>query len=923
MATGNGSDPRGGPNSNVRGQKARSAYGTPDEQLADKMKTMGFFNEDRMGRIMASAVEQGVVAAFQSMGQQPGQPRRAGEAGGAAQRHYDPNKFPAMNMKGFLNTVGMIVAGRVVGRQGQANSFTTPGMPPETGPSSAQQTASQTQYTSQAAQAQAQATGAPPPPTPGGPPPSGPPSGAPPGAPPEEPPEGQTLWVQQGGGPPTAFSVPPAAPEEAETAAVGAETAEAAAGTTAASQAIGVGGARQAIGAALMEGGIARGAWAGLSSLLPDAVSGPLGLGVGAVMAGYEGLNMYASQQAQGLYYSGMLGGTVTGGQLGPNGPNNQFQPMGVWGGERQRLLQTGFRLSQLGNLTGAQANALFQGVTGLDMTGAQRTNAMNTAIQMYDQLGVSIQSSLQLITTAAQNGNKELAGLAGAINQVTQAAVAGGVNANVARNNLNNAYQAAGQYFQGAAGAAVAGGLASAQTQMGQLFSNVNLSSMLNQNTMMMMANQAGPGGTPMGYDQFIAAVTKNPGMLGTNLLSAIQGIIGPGTDIVNQIGTAAATLTRQNPSDNLTRALATGKTTQADIQNLATQILSQDPNQIGAILPAIWAQFGVQGLSTQQAMAQTIALYTGNFAPNTNLPTAGQGNLAQRRIAGGVTPAQAMNPTTGDLDQALRQYVKGLPKAMQQNYLEEGLKVIQQASTPAGQAALTVPQSQMYGNIRQQWGTTTYPNQVNPQVNQINAAIGMPSTISQTWEGIFGKTAPNQAREWYQQNAIKTSTRDPVMEQLLKNNELNNAQTVFSVNLPGGGTQLATAKELEQHYMAQVQSGNVTIAASQNGNLVGQNIAQVLGITQTTRNATAGTGWSNSIAGQKAQQQLQQQVTQEQKNIVTVVPSQQLLQWMQFNGQGNVNIANDNYTATNSTPPSYPTTTSASSVISSLPGG
>jgi hypothetical protein len=86
-------------------------------------------------------------------------------------------------------------------------------------------------------------------------------------------------------------------------------------------------------------------------------------------------------------------------------------------------------------------------------------------------------------------------------------------------------------------------------------------------------------------------------------------------------------------------------------------------------------------------------------------------------------------------------------------------------------------------------------------------------------------------------------------------------------------------------------------------------------MGFQTTSQGSVAGTAWATSKQGTAEQKRLTQQTQQQQKNVVTVVPSQALLNWMQFNGQGGVQVQSDTNTATNTTAPSYP--------LPSLPGG
>lgn len=826
--------------------------------LVNALKTNGLIPEIDYNR-MAEAVATGIQEAQSATANQPGrppQPRTPG-APGARQRQPKRSRAP-IGLGGVMSVAALWAGNQLLGREG--GGWAQGGAPSPQDPAPVPQ-------------------GSPPPPP----------------APART--SGQLPFNINI--PPTASTAAAGGTEAGGTAAVGAETAEAAAGTTAAAgaaEAGAAGGIAGVLGRGLLGfggGGGLSGAWEALAGGgAASEILGPIGLGL---TAGYEGLNMLAAQRQLGAYYQGITGGNI-------------------WQGEAQRAQGIGFRLSQLGNLSGAQANALFQGTTGLDMTGAQRTNAMNTAIQMYDQLGVSIQSSIQNITIAAQSGNKELAGLAQAIDNVTQAAVQGGVNANVARQNFTNLYGATTQTITGAAAVPIASGIAAAQTGMGQLLQGANLSGLTSMNTMLLLASRAGQNGSAMGIDQFLGEIQGGNTAAYSNALRASLTSNLASMNLVPEIGTAARSL-------GLYGTMRRGALTQNDIQRIGTELETQNPNQgLAMTLPMLFQQLYGVSLNTPQALAMAVGGLTGNFAPDTTTPTAGRGALRQRQIAptgpGTITRRQIMAPTTAALDQTLRTYIRQnygeYSQAQQQTLLQEGQAAIAARAAnpdaPLGPGAEGL-YNQVRGAYQQQYIKQQTP--VMAAAQRAERAVGMPSTISQAWESIFGATSGNAAREWYINNIVAgKGQRDPVMEQLLKNPELNAYGTVFSVDTGQGNKPiLATAQELEQHYMKAVQSGQVKVASSaSNPNLVGQNIAQVLGIQAQGKEVVSGTKWASSQAGQAAQKQLQQQVTQQTKNIVTVVPSQALLQWMQFQGQGNVSVQNDTNTATNQTQPQYP---------------
>ena len=609
-------------------------------------------------------------------------------------------------------------------------------------------------------------------------------------------------------------------------------------------------------------------------------------MGIGATIASglYEGINKIgndiASQRHQNAYYQSILGGSNL-------------------AGAGQRAEQIGFRLSTLGNLTGGQANALFQGVTSLDMTGAQRTNAMDQAIQMYDQLGVSIQTSLQLITTAATNGNRELAGLADSIKSVTNAAVAGQVNANVARQTFANLTQAAVQGgVQGAPAQALSRGMTNALSKLGPEFQNVDMTGVFGQMPMIQMANAVG-----MNPDKFLGLINQGNSTIFGKAFNKVMGGYGQQLGMQGNVSGAVADLGQTERN-----AIGKGRATQADINDVAYQMEVNDPT--GGLGFAAMSALQMQGVNVTdptRALEMFAAAQLGVFTPNTTTPTAGRGKLAQYATLKPGTPtrAQALNPTTAQLNQSLTQYVHSqtqLSKEQRDTLLSEGKKAIKQMSTPEGRTKpMTSGARELYDQAAQRV-QQQYTTQANPQDAAARAAIGFPSNKSAAWESIFGSTSGNQADKWYMNNIVgKKGQRDPVMERLLKRKDLNNAQTLFNVDVGGGQNVLATAQDLEKHYMKAVQSGQVTVASASDPNLVNQSIAKLLGIQAQKGEVVSGVKYASSAAGQKEQAALQKQKTAETKNLVTIQMAPGMSKYFTLNAQGNVNVANDNQTATN----------------------
>ena len=186
-----------------------------------------------------------------------------------------------------------------------------------------------------------------------------------------------------------------------------------------------------------------------LEALAPE-IGGPLLVAGAAVGAVGFGLHEIEAQRSQNAAYQSIEGGSNFGGFV-------------------ERAREGLFGLSQLGDLGMGQANQLFEGVTQIGLKGGQRQNALDFAIQQYNQLGMSISDSLQLISVSAKAGHDNLQQLSSVLDSVTQSAAAASTNTEVARQNFVSMYQGAIANGMSTTGAAFfAGGSASLTAQLG-----------------------------------------------------------------------------------------------------------------------------------------------------------------------------------------------------------------------------------------------------------------------------------------------------------------------------------------------------------------------------------------------------------------------------------------------------------------------
>ena len=577
-----------------------------------------------------------------------------------------------------------------------------------------------------------------------------------------------------------------------------------------------------------LSGGI-RGALGGMGATAPE-----LATVVGLPLAAYEAANLVAGQRQQNAYYQSILGGSN-------------------YSGIEQRIQQAGFRISSLGDLTGAQSNMAFQGVTEAGMTGGTRQNALEQTVQLYNQTGASIQSTLQDISIAAQTGNTNLTGLKQAIEGVSTAAANSGMNANVARQNFTNLYSSTSQTITGAAAATTAGGLAQAQANMGQLLQGANLSGFTSQQALYMYASQTGKT-----YGQIVSGIQSGaPGMsagaLATNSVMSYLSQNG----FVAALGQAAK-------SAGLEKQIQSGRPlTQDQLVKLDTAI-GADPSN------------STYYSSIQQYLNQ---LYPGNnFTP------------AQAMIAAEGFVTGQMNPASAEASQA-------------QKWKPSTWATPKQAA--ALRSTLGSGSISLFGG-----GETGKMQKANAAYDKEYAAIGGVNSNSITglendlthnditgWLGLNRGSAPSPqaaAQDWYMKNIFLQGKKDPVLEQMLANPALNDPQTLFNVSLKNGGTATVNMQNLLKNFKNQANAGTVTVAAAGPGNqgLVNSSLSDILGFQ-------AGKQISASSAHETAaqQQKLQSQVKSEEKNVVTIVASPQLLQWFKLNSVGgNIAIASAN---------------------------
>jgi hypothetical protein len=657
--------------------------------------------------------------------------------------------------------------------------------------------------------------------------------------------------------------------------------------------------------------------------------------------------NFIAGQRQMGAWYQSILGGNI--------GPGGQFNPMSPWAAQSQRLGQLQFGMSQLGNLSPSQSLALWQGVTGLDMTGSERANAMQQAVDMYDRLGVSIQNSLQNITIAATSGNEGLNGLAQAITSVTEAAVQGQVNANVARANFTQNYAAAtAAGLGGVGGAQVASGITNAMTGLGKAMAGVDTTGLYSTQNLLWLASIAGPGGTAMGFDQFLAQVRSGNGRLFTDAMRRQFAQTGVPQEIDPYITQGLRNMGIQRRGNTMPAL------NQDQQQQLVTQVLNQDTQNpaLGLQLVQDFQAMGYTNIDLPHAVQLAIDMATGQFNPNGAGPNpatyrinrAPRGRAPGGYLGGGISGLNYQQFTRpnrqGDYTAAARWGVQQTLEAQRGNLAAQiqdlaGNRLSQEALNNAVNRQINYfenpngPNAQNYlgaganaaqyrpgGAVYESFNTKSYAQRAygqefnankNDQRNwrQAASAIGAPDLWQQGLDflGIGGQSWSDQAKSYYMQNFVKKGQqRNSILESMLKDPNLDTKNTVYAVNTGTGKPTYATLKDIEKDYMPYLKAGQVTV---QTGAYAGQALSDIYGYQQGNvpkgRDTKLSTAERNRIKNEQGG--LGKEVTKADKNIVYIKPTQSLLNLMSFSTTAGSGIVIDSNMAQGQTSPQYPT--------------
>lgn len=483
-----------------------------------------------------------------------------------------------------------------------------------------------------------------------------------------------------------------------------------------------------------------------------------------AADAAEKGGHFYQEQREKGRNYQEIEGGSNAAAQL-------------ERGHEEVYRLGMGFGMSE------DAARQSFYGVTSLGYgrrgpsgTSQNRQDALNFVYHNYNNRGMDVGESLQVLQTASQNATVNFKGLSDALKDVSDTAGKAGVNAKTMRAQFDSAL---GQGLQAGAGngaVSLARSLTSTQASYGRMFQNQNFGNELNTTQTYMIGGRYGlsPGQTqtmmrtqPQEYARMLTGnnstvIDSLPGMTAeskADLMSIIQTYGGSGT-IDEQKADAIGTewLNKWQPTTNI------------DLNVWATVInqmtgMQLDPNSVMS-----WV--------VQQVSGNTEAAHAGNQPKNTNVPV-------KSSKYGDLTNGAGAAPTGKS----------GL-------YKDPNVS----GGKSSGEKAPNMASGPLRG------------------LKDINAG--------HEW---WGGKATNNAAENYINTVGKNKTRDPVMESLLQNvKDPNKTHVQVSTK---SGTRVVTFADAVKYFPNELTSGNAVFV---DGPQAGRRPQEVTGGTIDTSRST-----------------------------------------------------------------------------------
>lgn len=434
-----------------------------------------------------------------------------------------------------------------------------------------------------------------------------------------------------------------------------------------------------------------------------------------------KGGHFYQSQREKGRNYQEIEGGSNAAAQL-------------ERGHEEVYRLGMGFGMSE------DAARQSFYGVTSLGYnrrgdsgTTQNRQGALDFVYHNYNNRGMDVGESLQILQTASQNATVNFKDLSNALKDVSDTAGKAGVNAKTMRAQFDSALGQGLQAGAGAGSVSLARSLTSTQASYGRMFQSQNFGNELNTTQTYMIGGRYGltPGQTqtmmrtqPQEYARMLTGnnstvIDSLPGMTAeakADLLNLIQSYGGSGT-IDEQKADAIGTqwLNKWQPTSNIDLNVW------SDVINQMTG-MQLDPNSVMS-----WV--------VQQVSGNTEAAHAAN-QKNANAP--------YKIDTTKSTPSKSSGGKAGG------------EKAPQ----SDAQKALGGFSTK---------------NAPRQW---------------------------------WGGTGTNKAGQTYEQNALKSQTRDPVLEAMLNNvKDPNNTHIKVSTK---SGERVVSFADAMKYFPNELAGGN-----------------------------------------------------------------------------------------------------------------
>jgi hypothetical protein len=484
-----------------------------------------------------------------------------------------------------------------------------------------------------------------------------------------------------------------------------------------------------------------------------------------AIDVAEKGGHFYQEQREKGRNYQEIEGGSNAAAQL-------------ERGHEEVYRLGMGFGMSE------DAARQSFYGVTALGYgrrspsgTSQNRQDALNFVYHNYNNRGMDVGESLQILQTASQNATVNFKDLSNALKDVSDTAGKAGVNAKTMRAQFDSAL---GQGLQAGAGngaVSLARSLTSTQASYGRMFQNQNFGNELNTTQTYMIGGRYGlsPGQTqtmmrtqPQEYARMLTGnnstvIDSLPGMTAeakADLMSIIQTYGGAGS-IDEQKADAIGTewLNKWQPVSNI------------DLNVWSTVInqmtgMQLDPNSVMS-----WV--------VQQVSGNTEAAHAANQPKNTNVP---------------VKSGKYGELTNG---------TGGAPTGKSGLYKDPNVS----QGKSSGERAPSMGSGPLRG------------------LKTINAG--------HEW---WGGKATNNAAKNYINTVGKNKTRDPVMEALLQNvKDPNKTHVQVSTK---SGTRVVTFADAVKYFPNELTSGNAIFV---DGPQAGRRPQEVTGGTIDTNRSTS----------------------------------------------------------------------------------